>query len=156
MQIWCRSTISSTWKAAKLQLLEMRRWFVIRMPRNTNHVCHVQPKINTVGQKNGFTAIAASNASNLKTSRIAKNDGNVYTVCSLNLKFMCSQLRTIAIYRLPPSAASLYFFRGQMEGSDWRVHLVPKEGQRFQRVYGQGAQLRAAGQVERWAVTRSH
>ena len=28
---------------------------------------------------------------------------------------------------------------GQMGSSDWRVHLVPKQGQRFQRVYGQGA-----------------
>lgn len=26
-----------------------------------------------------------------------------------------------------------------MGSSDWRVHLVPKQGQRFQRVYGQGA-----------------
>ena len=27
-----------------------------------------------------------------------------------------------------------------MGGDAWRVHMVPKEGQRFQRVYGEGAE----------------
>ncbi|CAK8997809.1 Hypoxia-inducible factor 1-alpha inhibitor (Hypoxia-inducible factor asparagine hydroxylase) [Durusdinium trenchii] len=30
------------------------------------------------------------------------------------------------------------YLERQMSGSNWRVHLVPKENQRFQRVYGQG------------------
>jgi len=30
------------------------------------------------------------------------------------------------------------YLESQMGSSDWRVHLVPKQGQRFQRVYGQG------------------
>ena len=40
--------------------------------------------------------------------------------------------------RPPNQRDSGFAFWGQMKGSDWRVHLVPK-GQRFQRVYGQGA-----------------